>query len=111
MALASQSSRPDRPFRSTRSGRSLVGARGIVALCAAGAAFGGSWWLMRSDSGVEGALAPKTSGTVLAAAGTSGLAAIPPELTATPIAPQPTSLSKVKSASRSHTVVPVAGAG
>jgi nucleoid-associated protein YgaU len=92
MALASQSSRPDRPFRSTRSGRSLVGARGIVALCAAGAAFGGSWWLMRSDSGVEGALAPKTSGTVLAAAGTSGLAAIPPELTATPIAPQPSAL-------------------
>jgi len=92
MALASQSSRPDRPFRSTRSGRSLVGARGLVALCAAGAAFGGSWWLMRSDSGADGALAPKTSGTVLAAAGTSGLAAIPPELTATPIAPQPTVL-------------------
>ena len=50
MALASQSTRPDRPFQSSRSRRSLLGARGLVALCAAGAAFGGSYWLMRGDA-------------------------------------------------------------
>ena len=92
MALASQSSRPDRPFRSTSSGRSLVGSRGIIALGAAVAAFGGSYWLMRSDSDAVVKPAPTTSGTVLASGGTGALAVIPPELTATPIAPPPTAL-------------------
>ena len=90
MALASQSTRSDRPVHSIRRSRTLLGTRGIVALCAAGAAFGGSYWLMRGDAEDAGiAPAPKSSGTLLASTESATLPSIPAQLTATPIAPTP----------------------
>ncbi|MEY3143330.1 MAG: hypothetical protein RLY21_1823 [Planctomycetota bacterium] len=90
MALASQSTRPDRPFQSSRSRRSLLGARGLVALCAAGAAFGGSYWLMRGDATdvVEPSPA-QSAGALLASSESATLAQIPAALTVQPIAPSP----------------------
>lgn len=90
MALASQSTRPDRPFQSSRSNRTLLGARGLIALGAAGAAFGGSYWLMRGDAidVVEPATA-QSAGALLASSESATLAPIPAALTVQPIAPSP----------------------
>lgn len=50
MALASQSSRPDRPFASSRRSPSLLGGRGVIVAVAAAASLGGAFWLMRNDA-------------------------------------------------------------
>lgn len=90
MALASQSTRSDRPVHSIRRSRTLLGTRGIIALCAAGAAFGGSYWLMSGDAQDAGVgPAPKSSGALLASTENATLPAIPAQLTAKPIAPTP----------------------
>lgn len=90
MALASQSTRPDRPFHSSRSSRSIFGARGLIALCAAGAAFGGSYWLMRGDATNPIEPTPaQSAGALLASSESATLAPIPAQLTVQPIAPSP----------------------
>jgi LysM repeat protein len=90
MALASQSTRSDRPAHSIRRSRTLLGTRGIIALCAAGAAFGGSYWLMSGDAQDAGVgPAPKSSGALLASTESATLPSIPAQLTAKPIAPTP----------------------
>ena len=90
MALASQSTRPDRPFQSSRSSRTLLGARGLIALGAAGAAFGGSYWLMRGDAiDVIEPVTAQSAGALLASSESATLAPIPAALTVQPIAPSP----------------------
>jgi len=93
MALTSQSNRQDRPFQSSRSSRSLLGSRGVVALGAAIAAFGGAYWLVQSDKpGIADAPVPQSSGAVLASVSSATMPTIPPALTATPLGSRPSAL-------------------
>jgi lipoprotein-anchoring transpeptidase ErfK/SrfK len=117
MALASQSTRPDRPFQSSRSNRTLLGARGLIALGAAGAAFGGSYWLMRGDAidVVEpatarsaGALLASSESALLASSESATLAPIPAALTVQPIAPSPEAQRAVAQNAPAPTTPPTA---
>ena len=88
MALASQSTRSDRPVLSSRRSQSSLASRGLVVGVAAAAALGGAFWLMRNQSSESGeAQAPVRSAQAVPSASDASLARLDPTVTATPIAP------------------------
>lgn len=88
MALASQSTRSDRPVLSSRRSQSSLASRGLVVGVAAAAALGGAFWLMRNQSSESGETqAPVRSAQGVPSARDASLARLDPTVTATPIAP------------------------
>ena len=88
MALASQSTRSDRPAISSRRSQSSLASRGLVVGVAAAAALGGALWLMRNQSSESGeAPAPVLATQGVPSASDASLARLDPTVTATPIAP------------------------
>jgi len=88
MALASQSTRSDRPVLSSRRSQSSLASRGLVVGVAAAAALGGAFWLMRNQASESGeAPAPALSVQGVPSASDASLARLDPTVTATPIAP------------------------